>query len=258
MAEGQQQNDQVKIVIERPRLPGHVGLFTSLSILLLAFFILLSAFSSFDDEKTKKAITSIEFQFRGIFEKTQRMFELFDKGSETMRVSEGPKKTPGDDLLFELMRSYYDDYRKLGEYVTDYGLGGNLGIIVTPEGLVITVGEEITFDAGSAELTDLGKGFLDRLVTIVGPFRNDISIVGHTDASIPENRSFLSNWDLSQARAIAVMRYMTANGVDINRLSASGAGQYRPLVENNTPENQARNRRVEIIIKHPHLRKEGS
>jgi chemotaxis protein MotB len=256
MAEGK--NDQVKIVYERPRLPGHVGLFCSLSILLLAFFILLSAFSSFDDEKTKKALTSIEFQFRGIFEKTQRMFELFDRGSENLQVSEGPKRTPGDDLLFALMRSYYDDYRHLGEYVTDYGLGGNLGIIVTPEGLVITVGEEITFDAGSAVLTDIGKGFLDRLIRIVAPFRNDISIIGHTDASTPENRDFLSNWDLSQSRAISVMRYMADNGISINRLSAAGAGQYRPIAENNTPENQARNRRVEIIIKHPHLRKEGS
>lgn len=248
------QNDQVKIVVERPKLPGHVGLFTSLSILLLAFFILLSAFSSFDDEKTKKAIISVEFQFRGILEKTQKMFELFDNGAETMQVSEGPKRTPGDDLLFELMRGYYDNYRKLGEYVTDYGLGGNLGIIVTPEGLVITVGEEITFSAGSAELTPTGQGFLDRLVEIIAPFRNEISIVGHTDASTPENITFLSNWDLSQARAMAVLRYMASKGVALSRLSAAGAGQYRPIAENNTPENQARNRRVEIIIRHPNLR----
>lgn len=255
MAEAPQ--DQVKIVVERPKLPAHVGLFCSLSILLLAFFILLTAFSSFDDEKTKKALVSIEFQFRGIFEKTQKMLELFDSGSADLQVAEGPQRTPGDDLLFELMRSYYDNYRQLGSYLTDFGLGGNLGIIVTPEGLVITVGEEITFDAGSSVLTPTGTGFLDLLIRIVAPFRNEIMIVGHTDGSTPENRNFLSNWDLSQARAMAVLRYMSSNGISLERLSAAGAGQYRPIADNTTPENQARNRRVEIIIRHPHLREGG-
>jgi len=142
-------------------------------------------------------------------------------------------------------------YSSLKSYVQERGLGGRVGIVVTPRGLVVTVGGDLTFAAGSAQLTEEGRGFLDRLAAIVRPFRNDILIEGHTDDSVPAGTVFRNNWELSQARAMAVLRYLNGGGISLGRLAAVGAGEHRPLVENDTPEHMEQNRRVEIIVKHP-------
>lgn len=243
-----------KIVIERPKLAGWVPLFTSLSVLILAFFILLNSYATFDEARTRKAIESIEMQFVGIFEKAARYFDMFEGTSEQTNISTGRPMTPGDDLIFEVLRNYYDSYETLQRYITDYGMGGQLGLLVTSRGLEITLGEDLVFAGGSSDLTPLAAGFLDRLVTIIEPFRNEILIEGHTDDELPASGSYLSNWNLSQARAIAVLRYLAARGIDMERLSAAGCGQFRPIAENLTPEARAMNRRVSIIIRHPRLR----
>jgi len=73
-------------------------------------------------------------------------------------------------------------------------------------------------------------------------------VEGHTDNLPIHTKEFPSNWELSTARAISVIRYLEEKGINKERLSALGYGEYRPLVSNNTPENRAINRRVGIII----------
>lgn len=249
--------NDVKVEIRRPRVPGHVGLFTSLSILVLAFFILLNAFSTADEERRKEAIDSIQFQFLGIFEKTMKVFEVFDNSAQKAQIALDRRNAPGDDLLFILMSDYYDEYKSLAKYVNSYGMGGKLGLVVTSRGVVITVPENLGFAPASSELSDVGRGFLERLTRILRPFRNEILIEGHTDENLPPGSQFESNWDLSQARALSVLLYMRQAGIQKERLSAAGCGQFRPIADNTTPENQALNRRVEIIVKHPDLKNRG-
>jgi len=77
---------------------------------------------------------------------------------------------------------------------------------------------------------------------------NQIRIEGHTDDLPIHNSVFPSNWELSSARAISVLRYFIQKGIEPQRLAAVGYGEYHPLVPNTSPENRARNRRVEIYI----------
>jgi len=246
-----------KIVYERPKLSGHVVLFTSLSIIILAFFILLSAVSTPDEERVRQALSSIQLEFAGIFEKTRRLFNILDGEAAGVDLMSG-SQVPGQELIFEMLSSRYEDFNSLKRFGREIGLDGLIGIVVTPRGLVITVGEELGFASGDDRLTANGRRFLDRLAAVVGSFRNEIVIEGHSDNSpLPAGSTWASNWGLSQARALRVLEYLNSKGISLDRLSAAGAGEYRPLADNDTPENRARNRRVEIIIKHPRLDRQG-
>ena len=76
-----------------------------------------------------------------------------------------------------------------------------------------------------------------------------LRVDGHTD-DVPVNPGgrFKDNWDLSSARAIAVVKFLIANGVAPKRLVAAGFGQYQPLDPEDTPEARAKNRRIELKL----------
>jgi chemotaxis protein MotB len=245
------------VIKQRPKLAAHVTMFASLAIIILAFFILLTAYSTYDVERVKQAITSVQLEFAGIFEKAARLFSVFETGGAGEDLTATTSK-PGDEMLFEVMTSQYEEFMTLQRYARQIGLEGSIGIVVTPRGMVVTLGEELTFAPGDDQLTPEGKRFLDRLVAIVRPFRNEIEIDGHTDNSpLPPGGVWRNNWELSQARAMSVLIYLNSVGISLQRLSAGGAGEFRPLVDNDTPADMARNRRVEVVIKHPRLGREG-
>jgi len=118
----------------------------------------------------------------------------------------------------------------------------------------ITIPSEILFNSGEAELKEGAVEALDLIaISIKDSFKLDlgwyIRIEGHTD-NIPINNSkFPSNWELSTARAISVVRVFMENEHFLpSQLQAMGFGEYKPIVENDTPENRRKNRRVELKI----------
>ncbi len=118
-------------------------------------------------------------------------------------------------------------------------------------GLVITLTADANFDQGSAELREDTKKILDKVAGLLKGIPNKIRVEGHTD-NRPLRRPTppRDNWELSVMRASNVVKYLIEKGIDPKRLSAAGYGEYRPLPgnTNNTPEERAQNRRVEIII----------
>ncbi|MEZ4293025.1 MAG: OmpA family protein, partial [Myxococcota bacterium] len=87
-------------------------------------------------------------------------------------------------------------------------------------------------------------------VRITEEFPYELSIEGHTDDAPISTPRFPTNWHLSAARSIAVLRYMIdAGDVDPSRIAAAGYGSTRPLVPNDSEENRATNRRVEFVYK---------
>ncbi|MFA5146118.1 MAG: OmpA family protein [Candidatus Omnitrophota bacterium] len=118
-------------------------------------------------------------------------------------------------------------------------------------GLIITMADEILFDSGKAQLKNDSHSVLDRVSSVIKeklPDRN-IGVEGHTD-NMPIRRSgWKSNWELSTARATSVLHYLIdVCGIEPQRLSAIGYGEYRPVASNDTKEGMSRNRRVEIVI----------
>lgn len=103
----------------------------------------------------------------------------------------------------------------------------------------------INFESGSASLTANSKYELDNLVTGLNAYPNvSIEVAGHTD-NVGESAA---NMALSAARASAVAKYLSDRGISLNRIKPRGYGDSKPLVANDTPENQAKNRRTEFTI----------
>ncbi|NRS49376.1 OmpA family protein [Brevibacillus sp. HB2.2] len=125
----------------------------------------------------------------------------------------------------------------------------NLDYEETEEGLRIRLPETILFTSGSADLQAQGKQVVGTVAGVLKRFEHKVRIEGYTD-DVPISRSsFQSNWELSSARAISVMREMVdANSLPASRFTVAGLGEYKPLVDNSNAENRAKNRRVEIVI----------
>jgi chemotaxis protein MotB len=123
------------------------------------------------------------------------------------------------------------------------------------EGLTkITLPEAVTFASGSTRLTKEGKDILDRIWSVLGEYPDyNIMIEGHTDnVRIAEKfrTIYRTNWELSSARAHAVLHYLcTKYKADPARLAAVGYGEYRPIADNGTKEGRAQNRRVVIAVR---------
>ncbi len=115
---------------------------------------------------------------------------------------------------------------------------------------------EVLFSAGSAQLnpeasTQLNK-FAQALVSLEGEIPEEINWIlrvdGHTDASPIQTPQFPSNWELSTARAISVVRYFTSQGVKPTRLMAAGFGEFKPIATGDDPDTYRRNRRIELKL----------
>ncbi len=120
-------------------------------------------------------------------------------------------------------------------------------------GLVITLSGDAYFDPGSARLREDIKPILKKLGQIIKAVPNFVRIEGHTDnrAMGPGalKEGFETNWELSSARSINVLRFLAEDeSVNPKQLSAVAFGQYRPIDDNGTPEGRAYNRRVDIVI----------
>lgn len=115
---------------------------------------------------------------------------------------------------------------------------------------------ELLFDSGSADLGSQGKGELTKLAgtlrEVADKIPADIDWVlrvdGHTDLRPIRTEQFPSNWELSTARAVSVVRFLASQGIPERRLTAAGFAEFHPLVKARTEEAYAKNRRIEIKL----------
>jgi chemotaxis protein MotB len=114
--------------------------------------------------------------------------------------------------------------------------------------MIVKLKDKILFPSGSARLGKEGKAALDQIADAFAALQGkSIVVAGYTDA-VPVGKStgFEDNWALSSARAVAVVRYLQAKGIDPQMLGAAGFAEYRPIADNDTPAGRSQNRRIEI------------
>ncbi len=139
--------------------------------------------------------------------------------------------------------------RVAAERVAALGLAGQVELTREERGLVITiVSDRVLFAPGQAELEPDGAAVLDVLAEVVLDLPNQVAVEGHTDSRPISTARFPSNWELSTGRAVTVLRRLGDHGVPVERLTAAGYGEQRPLGDNATAEGRARNRRVELVV----------
>ena len=115
--------------------------------------------------------------------------------------------------------------------------------------MTVKMKDKVLFPSGSALLNADGKKSLQQIAAALQALKGKVvRVEGHTDNVPPRGGPFATNWELSTARALAVVRFLQESGVDPARLGAAGYGEYQPIVPNDPPEGRAQNRRLEIVL----------
>jgi chemotaxis protein MotB len=115
--------------------------------------------------------------------------------------------------------------------------------------MTVKMKDKILFASGSATIGKDGKDALRAVAEALrGVQGRTIRVEGHTDNVPTAGSAFASNWELSSARALAVVRFLQEAGVDPTRLAAAGYGEFQPVSANDSPEGRSQNRRIEIVL----------
>jgi chemotaxis protein MotB len=153
------------------------------------------------------------------------------------------------DQIEELIRETQEDAMSIAMSLADQIAGGAIEVETRGRDIIIRIKEQGSFASGSDELN---YAFIPIVTRISGTLLNkkgNITIEGHTDDRPISTARFQSNWSLSSARASTVAHYLFEEPrLDQNRFTVSGFSSNKPLVNNDTPENRSKNRRVEIVI----------
>jgi chemotaxis protein MotB len=124
-----------------------------------------------------------------------------------------------------------------------------LEAVYTADGIHLTLDDKLLFGSGSARLTTGGEDLLNRVARIIKPLKRSIRVEGHTDNRPIATHAYPSNWELSTARAVNVVKYLIHSaGIAPQYLAAAGYGDSKPRAANDTELNMAKKRRVEIIL----------
>ena len=177
--------------------------------------------------------------------------------SEQRRVDEQAKASGLTDQLNLALAAQVEELRK---YRSDFFgklravLAGRPGIEIVGDRFVFQ--SEVLFGISSAELTPAGitqmtdlAGTLRKLIDdIPSDVKWVLRVDGHTDVTPIHTGRFASNWELSSARAITVVKFLTTQGIPAQHLAATGFGENQPVDPSGTPEAYAKNRRIEIRL----------
>jgi len=183
------------------------------------------------------------------------MFVVMTKGhgaNEKTRAAEGQSHEPPAaelDRKEAVPGETIRDEIKAG--MNNLDLGEDISVLAANREIIITIREKVTFRPAEADILDSFKPVLDNIAEVIHKYPYfHAEIIGHTD-NVPINTfRYPSNWELSVARAAGVLKYFINNhNIDSSRLSIKGNADQKPVAPNDTPENRAQNRRVEIRLK---------
>ena len=221
-----------------PSCPMWMSTWSDLMSLLLCFFVMLMCLSTIDPAKFNTAANSFQNAFSGVLESYPSVLitrEIFIP------------RQGGDQ---QNKRLAVDAAEKLRSSVKQEKMDDAIQVNVTETGIAIKIADPVSFESGSADVKPELYGVLRNIANLVNQApTSQVRVEGHTDNVPIRSARFPSNWELSSARALNVVRYMAmTGGVDPARLSAIGYGEYRPIAPNTTPENKRMNRRIEIYV----------
>jgi len=246
--------------------PSWMATFADLMSLLMCFFVLLLSFSEIDIEKYKQVAGSMKSAF-GV----QREIEAdqIPKADSVIKQEFSPGKpeftpiktvrqnthddrmalprlsaaTVVDPLDVERMRA------RLREALQEEIDSGIIEVLNEDYGVKLRIRDKDAFPSGSARLQPEFIPVLDKLADALGTEDGRVVVSGHTDDVPIDTATYPSNWVLSSARAASVVHHLAeAELSDPARIEIRAYAESRPLVSNDTPENRAKNRRVEIDV----------
>lgn len=138
--------------------------------------------------------------------------------------------------------------KALEAYFDEEKLRGLAQVELSAQRIRISLSNPVLFDSGRAELKPQALGALAEIAALLDQVPNAVVVEGHTDNVPVRSGRFKTNFELSAARAFAVIEFFIRKGVEPSRFSAYGYGENKPVAANDTPEGRGKNRRIEIDI----------
>jgi chemotaxis protein MotB len=212
--------------------------FNDLVTLLMVFFVLIFTMATTDVAKLKQFQVSV-MKGLGVLEEGEGaslgLIESFgDKGDRTGAIS-------GEDI--------FEGDEPVADYLDALESFEGAEIRLRGRDRIMSLQGSALFDSGSADISPEAFPVLRELSRIVRAHSGRVRVEGHTDNIPIFTQKYASNWELSTARAVSIVKFLIEEGgIPPGRLSAVGYGELRPLAANDTPEGCARNRRVEIVL----------
>lgn len=224
--------------------------YADFTTLLLAFFMAVYAASDVDPQKLATAADSLRQAFGDPVKASPVSREA---GSRTTTTASIPLETHAVPAAGPSAPA--NPIARVREQIEKELAGaiaaGQLEIGADERGLVLSLPESATFPVATAEVTPAAQQVIDRVAATIEPLDVAIRIEGHTDDAPIRTARYSSNWELSTARASAVVARLIAQHVDPRRLSAAGYGEFHPRASNATAEGRASNRRVDVVVLAP-------
>jgi chemotaxis protein MotB len=208
--------------------------------LLMAFFIMLYSMSVLNLNRFKQVAVSIRSGFGGIA----------DGRGHTMWGMGGVPNTKPSSVDGEVAGIPWQTVEKIQRLIREKHLSRAVKLRVDDRGLIVSlVTDKVLFTKGQADLSGHAKQIIGELADTIRGIPNNVAVEGHTCNLPVRSDKFASNWELSTARATAVVRYLIEDAwMSPDRLSAAGYADSKPLQPNTNEANRAQNRRVDIVI----------
>jgi chemotaxis protein MotB len=201
--------------------------------LMLALFIILFAMSTISRVKVQSFAKQVSAGFNNVWS-----------------INQPPNGGANGEQSFESSSSIPAIQKELEKFVLKNHLENQVQIRGQQRGLVITLlSDKSYYDSGSAEMRPETLKVLDGIAPLLNRSSNEIVVEGDTDNVPIHTSQYPTNWELSDARAVGVLRYLVEHdGVSPVRISSAGYGEFRPRNQNLTDADRQQNRRVDIVL----------
>jgi len=217
---------------------------------------------SAEKEVSARSIAQVELLNRQLAAVRTQLEEL-NNALEAAKAAAQEKDLKIEALGQELNLALAQKARELARYRSEFFgrlrevLGNRKDIQIVGDRFVFA--SEVLFDSASADVSDAGKAQLGQLAATLNTLARDIpgdlpwilQVDGHTDRRPINTERFPSNWELSTARALAIVKFLRDQGIPARRLAATGYGEYQPIDPGNSAEAYAKNRRIELKLTTP-------
>ena len=234
-------------------VPAWMTTFADLMALMMTFFVLLYSFSSIDETKYRMIVNSMAEGFGAVLSTPSRPSSvsigpssMFPSPMSRAPMQRSPSRPSSVNQAQVQARQVLENVEERLRPEIDEGL---ITVQKTGNTVIIRFPEEIAFPPGSDDITDEIIPILKRVTEALSGTQGTLMIGGHTDDRPINSAEFSSNWELSADRAVSVIhRLLDIGTIEASRITAVGYADTRPVAPNDSPENRAKNRRVEISI----------
>jgi len=259
-------SDEAPAAPEQRGIPAWVMTFADLMTLLMCFFVLLLAFSEMDAAKFKQLSGSMkdafgvqaEVEVRTIPKGTSIIAQEFSPGKPDPTPINTVKQFTIDsnqNTLDAMNRDKRDlddteeHARRLRAALSTEIRDGDISVQTEGKKIIIHILENASFRSGQAEVRRTFLPVLQKIAELIDENSGSVKVSGHTDDVPISTERFRSNWELSTSRAVSVAHeLMKTSTLNAKRFVVTGHADTRPVADNYTAENRARNRRVDISI----------